>query len=191
MGEARREFLLYSRKGPTVGFSYQEGLERRMDLVARAVMAAIFLSHRLRDAEMHISLNGPPRPPVLVSFSGDIRNVSPNEKSIMGWMAKVLSGKTNPGISVERKPFQEFVREKAAEGKEIYVLHEKGTDISSARPRNPLFIIGDHIGLPEKEERFALRYGEKISIGPLPYLASSVISFLNVWMDRIEWSMDQ
>ena len=181
-----REFLIYSRKGPTTPFNRQEGLARRMDLVARAVISAMFLSHRLRDAKLHVSLNGPPRPGMLVSLSPEIRNVSPNEASIMQWMSKALgsNGKVNPGIVATRKSFQEFIKEKS-ETNEIFILHEKGEDISGLRiSGDPLFIIGDHIGLPEKEERFAERFGEKISIGPKSYLASSVISFLNIWMDR-------
>ena len=49
---------------------------------------------------------------------------------------------------------------------------------------NPLFVLGDHVGLPRKAETFALRYGEKISLGKQPYLAASCITIINYLLDR-------
>lgn len=43
----------------------------------------------------------------------------------------------------------------------IYVLEEGGKDIFGADIReNPVFVLGDHKGLPKKAKGFALRYGE-------------------------------
>ena len=44
--------------------------------------------------------------------------------------------------------------------------------------------LGDHVGLPKKAETFALRYGEKISLGKQPYLAASCITIINYLLDR-------
>ena len=44
---------------------------------------------------------------------------------------------------------------------------------------NPTSVLGDHAGLPKKAETFALRYGEKISLGKQPYLAASCITVVN------------
>ena len=49
---------------------------------------------------------------------------------------------------------------------------------------NPVFVLGDHVGIPKKDEKFALRYGEKISIGRVKYLAASTIDIINWWLDR-------
>jgi tRNA pseudouridine-54 N-methylase len=45
-------------------------------------------------------------------------------------------------------------------------------------------VLGDHIGLPKTVESFALRYGEKLSLGKQPYLAASCITILNYLLDR-------
>jgi tRNA pseudouridine-54 N-methylase len=65
------------------------------------------------------------------------------------------------------------------------VLEEGGKDVADAElPENCVFVLGDHVGLPKKAEVFALRYGEKISLGKQPYLAASCITILNYLLDR-------
>ena len=67
----------------------------------------------------------------------------------------------------------------------IYVLEEGGKDILEVDVgENPVFVLGDHIGLPRKVEGFALRYGEKVSLGKRPYLAASCITVINYLLDR-------
>ena len=46
-----------------------------------------------------------------------------------------------------------------------------------------VFVLGDHVGLPRNVERFALRFGEKISLGKQPYLAASCITIINYLLD--------
>ena len=72
-----------------------------------------------------------------------------------------------------------------AETASIYVLEEGGKDIAEAElPEKCVFVLGDHVGLPKKVETFALRYGEKNSLGKQPYLAATCITILNYLMDR-------
>lgn len=72
-----------------------------------------------------------------------------------------------------------------AEQAHIYVLEEGGKDILEIDvDENPVFVLGDHVGLPKKVEGFALRYGEKVSLGKQPYLAASCITILNYFLDR-------
>ena len=184
-----RTFVIYSRKGRTDSRFNIEDLPSsggRMDLVARCVNSALWLSNKIReDSEIFIVLNGPPNPPVTLWFKGDtLRKVSPDERSIGIWIKKVLSsdfGKEwkefRNGILIARKSFQEIIKEH--EKRNIYVLHEKGKKLKIKK--DPVFVLGDHIGLPKNEEKFVLRYGEKLSLGKKPYLASSCISILN-WM---------
>ena len=50
--------------------------------------------------------------------------------------------------------------------------------------RKTLYLcLGDHVGLPKKAETFALRFGEKISLGKQPYLAASCITVINYLLD--------
>lgn len=174
-----REFVLFTREN---GKRFV-----RADLIARCVNAALWISHGLRKAKIHVVLAGA-EPPKVLSFGNEMRMVSPDERSIIGWADKVLHGRDNPGIRAEEKSFQQLVKEKAEEGKALFLLHEKGEDIAEAElPEESVFILGDHIGLPKAEERFALRYkARKISLGSKPYLASHCISFINITMDRAQ-----
>ena len=80
--------------------------------------------------------------------------------------------------------FEASLKEKA-ETQKIYVLEEGGKNIETVElGESPLFVLGDHVGLPKNVERFALRYGEKISLGRHPYLAASCITILNYLLDR-------
>jgi len=99
-------------------------------------------------------------------------------------LKKVISGKQHPGINTSKTSFEALLKVKA-ETANIYVLEEGGRDVSTAMfAENCVFVLGDHVGLPKKAEVFALRYGEKISLGKQPYLAASCITILNYLLDR-------
>ena len=67
----------------------------------------------------------------------------------------------------------------------LFVLEEQGENISDADlGDNPVFVLGDHVGLPRKDEKFALRYGKKISLGKKPYLAATCVDVINYFLDR-------
>lgn len=175
-----REFILYSRKGPTGPFNVKDlPGSGRVDLIARAVISALWVSHKLRDNVIHISLNGPPNPPKVLTITSSIKRVSPDERSIGLWINKILSGKSNPGMTLRNMSLGELIKEKINEGKNVFVLHEGGEDITSVNDfGNPVFVVGDNIGLPDNID------GKKISIGPTPYLASQCITFINIFLDR-------
>jgi len=68
--------------------------------------------------------------------------------------------------------------------RDIFVLEEKGLDIRNVDlGANPVFVLGDQVGLPKKDEAFALRFGNKISIGKKPYLAATCIDVINYLLD--------
>jgi tRNA (pseudouridine54-N1)-methyltransferase len=99
-------------------------------------------------------------------------------------LKKTLAGKPHPGISKDKTPFETLIKTKA-QTHQIYVLEEDGKNVGGvAFPDNSLFVLGDHVGLPKKAEDFALRFGEKISLGKTPYLAASCITIINYTLDR-------
>jgi tRNA (pseudouridine54-N1)-methyltransferase len=101
-----------------------------------------------------------------------------------GILKKTIGGKTHPGITMDKTSFEALLKVKAEKSR-IYVLEEGGKNIAETKiEANPLFVLGDHVGLPKKAEAFALRYGEKISLGKQPYLAASCITVLNYLLDR-------
>jgi len=162
----------------------------RMDIVHECIVASLFLSHGIRrDVVFHAALNGPPKPPLHLQIDGaelfDVRTEIDTWQAIL---KKTIGGKVHPGITVAKTGFEALLKEKA-EASHIYVLEEDGKNITENEiEANPLFVLGDHVGLPKKGETFALRFGEKISLGKQPYLAASCITVLNYLLDRQERS---
>jgi tRNA pseudouridine-54 N-methylase len=182
-----REFLLFSRTGFTSGNfnSLMEG--GRLDIVYQCALMSLFKSQAHRnDAVFHAVLNGPPRPPIHLEIRGDsLRDAHIDESSWETILRNVLRGKPHPGITVDRTPLQRLVQDKAKQGYKVFALERggepvEGVDLSG----DALFVLGDHIGLPKKDEGFVLRYGRKLSLGREKYLAASSIDILNYMMDR-------
>jgi tRNA (pseudouridine54-N1)-methyltransferase len=99
-------------------------------------------------------------------------------------MKKILSGKQHPGITIDKTSFEALVKTKA-QLSPIYVLEEHGTFIDTVDLHpNPVFVLGDHIGLPKTTERYTLRYATKISLAKRPYLAAQCMTVLNHTLDK-------
>ncbi|MCK4633839.1 hypothetical protein KAT42_03330 [Candidatus Bathyarchaeota archaeon] len=176
------EFVLYSRRGRTDG-NFKSLLEAgRLDVVYQCILFGLFTSGAIRrDVVFHAILGGPPRPPVHLVVDGKtVRNVRTDERTWEDILRKVLSGGSHPGISVDRKSLQELLRSK----QNVFVLEEKGDNISTINLGNdPVFVFGDQVGLPRKDEKYVLRRGRKISLGKKPYLAATCVDVINYLID--------
>jgi len=178
--------VLYSRLGRTDSKWLTLHDAGRLDIVQECVVASFFLSHGLRrDVTFHAVLSGPPQPPTHLQIDGtELFDVRTDVETWTAILKKVLNRKTHPGITTDKISFEALLKAKAATG-QVYVLEEHGTNIEETEiAANPVFVLGDHVGLPVKAEAFALRYGEKISLGKTPYLAASCITVLNYLLDR-------
>jgi tRNA (pseudouridine54-N1)-methyltransferase len=181
-----REFILFSRLGKTDTYFRNLHDAGRLDIVHECIVASLFLSHGLRkNVVFHAVLNGPPNPPLHIEINGaSLYDVRTDMDTWQGILKKVISGKQHPGITTSKTSFEALLKAKAKNAS-IYVLEEGGKDIENAElPENCVFVLGDHVGLPKKAEVFALRYGEKISLGKQPYLAASCITILNYLLDH-------
>jgi len=185
-----RTFILYARKARTDNKFDLDDLPSagRMDLVCRCITSVLFLSYqKRRNVRIFVVLNGKPKPPVAICFNENT-NVYLDERSVAKLIKKSLSTrfdkewKESNGVLISRKSFQEVIKE--LEGN-FYILHEKGKTIKNLKNK-PIFVIGDNWGMPKNDEKFALRYGEKISLGKKSYLASTCISVLNWICDKNE-----
>jgi len=180
------EFILYSRLGRTDKNWANLHDAGRLDVVYECAVASLFLSHGIRkNVTFHAILSGPPNPPLHLKINGEtLYDVRTDQRTWEKILKKVLSGKLHPGIAIDKTSFEALLKAKASEA-QIYVLEESGKDISAVEiGEKPVFVLGDHVGLPKKVEGFALRYGEKISLGKQPYLAASCITILNHILDR-------
>jgi tRNA (pseudouridine54-N1)-methyltransferase len=181
-----REFILFSRLGKTDPAFRNLHDAGRLDIVYECVVASLFLSHGIRkNVTFHAVLNGPPSPPLHIEINGErLYDVRTDLDTWQRIIKKILGGKSHPGIATSKTSFEALLKAKA-ETSRVYVLEEGGIDISQIEfPENSVFVLGDHVGLPKKAEAFALRYGQKISLGKQPYLAASCITVLNYLLDR-------
>lgn len=160
----------------------------RLDIVYECIVTSLFLSHGLRrNVNFNAILNGPPNPPMHLQIDGaELYDVRTDIDTWYSILKKTLSGKTHPGITTSKTSFEALLKQKA-EKATVYVLEEGGKNVAEIELKpNPLFVLGDHVGLPKKAESFALRFGEKISLGKQPYLAASCITVLNYLLDKQE-----
>jgi len=181
-----REFVLYSRRGRTESNFTSLREAGRLDIVHECIEASLFLSHRIRrNVVFHALLSGPPSPPLHLKVDGaTLKDVQTDQETWKEILQNVLSGKSHPGITVDKTSFEALLKFKA-DVSSIYVLKERGKDIFEVDVGDhPVFVLGDHIGLPRKAEGFALRYGEKVSLGKQLYLAASCINIVNYLLDR-------
>jgi tRNA (pseudouridine54-N1)-methyltransferase len=154
--------------------------------VHECIVSSLFLSHGLRrDVKFHAILNGAPKPPLHIEIDGEtLFDVRTDMETWQSILRKVIAGKSHPGIKVDKNSFEALLKAEA-KTHPVYVLEEGGKNLSeTALPDNSLFILGDHVGLPKKAEDFALRFGEKISLGKTPYLATSCITIINYTLDQ-------
>ncbi len=181
-----REFILFSRLGRTSSDWASLHDSGRLDVIVECVVAGLFLSHGIRrDTVFQAVLNGPPTPPVLITVDGSrLYDVRTDQETWTTILRRTLSGKPHPGITMAKRSFEQLVKAKAETNHSVYILEEDGSDIrDEAIASSPVFVLGDHVGLPRNAERFALRYGEKISLGKTPYLAATCISIINYVLD--------
>jgi tRNA (pseudouridine54-N1)-methyltransferase len=157
----------------------------RLDIAYECIVTSLFLSHGIRrDVTFHAVLNGPPKPPLHIRIDGDkLHDVRTDVDTWQQILRKVIAGKPHPGISVDKKSFEELLKTEA-QTHQVYVLEEGGKNVAELElADDAVFVLGDHVGLPRNVERFALRFGEKISLGKQPYLAASCITIINYLLD--------
>jgi len=196
-----RGFLVIGNKAVTRPFSLKDlaGSAGRMDILCRCVAQAMFISHGIRkDSEIYLLLLGDPDPPKALKILGnEVRYMAPDERNIGGLIRKALSIKVDkdwkistPGIYIARKNLRDLLDELSNKYDQIIYLREDGVDIREvvAKIKNPLFILGDHIGVREADEKLILKYADMIiSLSPISLQADQCIVIVHYELDRITY----
>jgi tRNA (pseudouridine54-N1)-methyltransferase len=175
------------------------GSSGRLDVVCRCIIASLLETGKIRDDTVFIAmLEGKPDPPIRLKLEGlRLQTLSPSEIGIASMIKQALkvhlekSQKHNVpnwlGASIEKKSFTETLDSELASG-ELHYLHEEGEDIRNVDinlAKDNIFVVGSNKGLSaEDEEILDSHNAKRISVGPLSYLSSHVITLVQEELDR-------
>jgi tRNA (pseudouridine54-N1)-methyltransferase len=195
-----REFIYYSEKARTTG-NFGDDLMKagRIDIACQIVIMSFFISHKLREnVKLHLIFNGPPDAPKHIEMFpgkalGEDSDQDISKKDVAGLIKKLLY-KYKPGINnevmkgyfIEKKGVIDVVNKMLEDGKEVFILDKRGEDIRSIEiGKNPVFILGDHDGIPKDElKRLKKMNIKKISVGNVMYFASQTMTIVQNELDR-------
>ena len=190
-----REFIYFSQSARTSGnFDTRELMNAgRMDIAIHSFIQGVFLSHGFRkDTKFHFVFYGMPDPPkhIEIQIKDDLeiskKDVGNLIKKILYKYKKDQKTEVFPGCFIEKKSFFKLIEELDKEGKEIFLLDKKGEDIRNIEiGKNPVFILGDHDGIPKNElKRLKKMQIKKISVGNEMYFASQTMTIVQNELDR-------
>ena len=188
-----REFVYYSQSAVTSGKAIGDNLMKagRMDIVCNVIISGFFISNSMRDdVRLHLIFDGPPNAPRHLIFESNPQ--MPISKKDVGGMIKRMLYKCDenkinevfPGCFIEKKSFEGVVKELDADGKNVFLLDKKGSDVREMKMQgNEVFVLGDQDGFPSNKKKF-LKQIDKISVGLETYFASQTFSLLHNEIDR-------
>ena len=175
-----------------------------MDIICHILINSFFLSQKMReDVKLHLLLNGPPDSPKHIEIQAKTQRGIPetgkqagsidiSKKDVGGLIKRILYKykkdkkiEAYEGMFIEKRSFIKVLDD--LENRNVYLLDKKGEDVSKIKiGKDPVFIIGDHEGIPKKVKKYILKNKnvKPINIGPKMYFASHVVVILNNILDR-------
>ncbi len=187
-----REIVYFSKSAWTSGNFRDLMKAGRMDIVCHAIIMSLFISNKIReDVNLHLFFYGPPDPPKHLELMPKINEkFQISKKDISGLIKRMLykykKGKkieVFPGCYIEKLGLLNFIDN--SNNRNIYILDKNGEDIRNIEIKeNPVFILGDHEGMPKKELRKLTKLAKKVSLGNITYFSSQAITILNNELDR-------
>lgn len=174
------------------------GTSGRLDVLVRCLRAALLSSHGVRrDVVVYLVLRGGPLAPRVVRVDGaTITFLRPDERHLAVTMKKVLANRDDesssdwvtvrPGFSLVRGDFERVLDDVG--DATPYVLERDGEDVRNVEDlahRSGLFVLGDHIGLPEDvRTRLLACKARPISLGPVNVHADDAVTLVTNELDR-------
>ena len=193
-----RRFVIIGQKATTSpDFLLEDlaGTSGRLDVLVRALRAAMLVSHGVRrDTVAYLVLLGGPRPPKTIRFDGaTVRFLRPEERNVATLIKKVLArtyeggpfARVRDGIAVADGGLETVVADLAPGTP--YVLEEGAPDVRGVELdlENAIFFAGDHLGFnAETRAAIASLGAVPISIGPVSLHAEDAITIVSNETDR-------
>jgi tRNA (pseudouridine54-N1)-methyltransferase len=162
----------------------------RIDVIARCINSAIFLSHNIRRDVLFFTYFPLINSRIKID-SSKVKYLNPDERSTAALIRNAVINlgddeiRSSPGFYVKRESFEDFLDE-IKNFAPVYYLHEDGEDIREVKfQENSAFILSDSLNLSAQEDEEVIKYAkEKISVGPKSILASHAITIVHNELDR-------
>lgn len=192
----QRRFAIIGHKAPSSGeisLNDLPGLSGRMDVLARAINATLFLSHGIReDSQIIIHLMGGNGPPRRVMFDGSkLGGVRPDERSISGHFKSLIKlrlppigiwEKVSSGIYQSGGDIKTTLSEWEKDNIKIYILDKNGKYLGIDNHEPMGFLLSDDITFDEYEDNLISGY-DKISLGGEWLQGQSCITIIHHLID--------
>ena len=163
----------------------------RIDILCRCLTSSLLLSHGIRkDVQVILCLGGEPDPPKCIRVMGDkVKHLSPDERSTAILLMKALESyrkgeevESTPGIYISGHSFKEILEQYR---ERIVLLDEGGDELNSMPVEEPCFVLGDHLGFDEDEEKLLSTIKHRMRVSPLVLHGSHCIVLVLNRMDMI------
>ena len=193
-----RRFAIIGHRAPSSGkinLNDLAGSSGRIDVLARAVNTALFLSHGIRDdTDITLHLMGGPGPKRRIWFQGSrLRGVHPDERAISGHIAKALKEpvpaigqfvEIHQGLWHSGGGIEQTIQEWGRDDVQIFSLDASGVafDIESHISDSIGFILSDDRPFTEDDVR-AMENLQDISLGEMWLQGHACISILHHLLD--------
>jgi tRNA (pseudouridine54-N1)-methyltransferase len=174
------------------------GSSGRLDVVCRCIIASLLDGEKIRDDSVFIALlEGKPNPPIQLKLDGKKLEALPHsEVGVAQTLKKVLEKRLSTdeeyapsywrGAYLNKKSYLEALNPEFLPS-QLYYLHERGEDIREVEivlKQDSFFVLGSNKGLSVEDEKPLYQLGaKKISVGPLSYLSSQVITLVQHELD--------
>lgn len=195
-----RTFIIRARKVPTRWEKIRTSIGEKghIEIVAHCVLNAFFLSKDFRkDTEVYVVLDSAQDFPKTIRFCLEegLSLAGFHEQAVLALIEKALKESIGlqknetlsitKGLQISGFGFEKLL-ERFITTRKVYLLEPRGTDIRATKlDNNPVFILSDHIALPEKIIKSLKKKGlETISLGKKMLFASQCVVLLQDAMDR-------
>lgn len=190
-----RQFLVVGHDAPTTPEFSLEDLPGagRLDLLARAVVAALLHSHGVRsDSRVHLVLDDAY---TFVADGATVRHLRPDERSTAARVRNALDARDeaigampaepSPGVALYRGGLVPALERAAADADRVVVLDETGDPASEAKPtESPLFVLSDHHDFATSDRTAVDKHDPcLVSLGPVALHADQAITVAHNRLD--------